>query len=200
MRRVKPSPAYRGWPRRGRVWRGAGTIFGLPGKTIGPTSVSPKGLPPSPRGEGFPQKLLHPTSILRHSPGLLIGQTAPSKRGAKGLYLVSVPTAPHPSRRWRATFLQGKAFLCPGGLLHRICRSGIATRRAGHAAAPTVHRQWVPEIRAHRNTKAAGTTCGFRMKEIRGEEKMKKKKQLKFCSASLLCSFIIPGKCEERKW
>ena len=43
------------------------------------------------------------------------------------------PTAPHPSRLWRATFPQGKAFLCPSGLLHRICRSGIATRRAGHA-------------------------------------------------------------------
>ena len=53
------------------------------------------------------------------------------------------PTAPHPSRLWRATFPQGKAFLCPSGLLHRICRSGIATRRAGHAHAPTVPRRGI---------------------------------------------------------
>ena len=95
--RVKPSPAYRGWPRRGRVWRGAGTIFGLPGKTIGPTSVSPKGLPPSPQGEGFPQKLLTPYFYLRTLPRSAHRADSPLLEGAKGLYLVSVPTAPHPS-------------------------------------------------------------------------------------------------------
>ena len=167
--------------------------------TGSPPHPAPSG-PPSPAGEGFSQSGQAPDSNLAHSPSRGLRHDSPLSEGAEGCCYVSVPTAPHPSRRWRATFLQGKAFLCPGGLLHRICRPGIATRRAGHAAAPTVHRQWAPEIRAHRNTKAAGTTCGFRMKEIRGEEKMKKKKQLKFCSASLLCSFIIPGKCEERKW
>ena len=78
----------------------------------------------------------------------------------------------------------------------RHCNQAGGGCRRPYSASPV----GPPEIRARRNTKAAGTTCGFRMKEIRGEEKMKKKKQLKFCSASLLCSFIIPGKCEERKW
>ena len=67
--RVKPSPAYRGWPRRGRGWKGSGVIFGPPRKTIGPTSVSPGGLPPSPQGEGFPQRaggLLRRFLTLRH--------------------------------------------------------------------------------------------------------------------------------------
>ena len=78
-------------------------------------------------------------------------------------------------------------------------RSNGVAKGSPYTGEPAPRRE-APEIRARRNTKAAGTTCGFRMKEIRGEEKMKKKKQLKFCSASLLCSFIIPGKCEERKW
>ena len=37
-------------------------FVGLPGTTIGPTSVSPDGLPPSPQGEGFSLKPSVPTS------------------------------------------------------------------------------------------------------------------------------------------
>ena len=63
--RGKALSCWRGWPQRGRVWRGPGAILGPPGNTIHPTSVSPKGPPPSPQGEGFSQKYGAGSSELR---------------------------------------------------------------------------------------------------------------------------------------
>ena len=101
----------------------------------------------------------------------------------------------------RTTFpSRGRLFSVPAGFCIEFAAQALQPGGRGMPPPLQCIASGPPEIRAHRNKKAAGTTCGFRMKEIRGEEKMKKKKQLKFCSASLLCSFIIPGKCEERKW
>ena len=55
LHRVKPSPAYRGWHGASRDGCGGDPVrfIMLLGKTIDPTSVTPKGVTPSPQGEGF---------------------------------------------------------------------------------------------------------------------------------------------------
>ena len=86
MLRVKPSPAYRGWHGASRGGCGGEPVrfIGLPGKTIGPTSVSPKGLPPSPQGEGFSQKPLPSTPNDRTLPQSRASPCQPPLGGGQG--------------------------------------------------------------------------------------------------------------------
>ncbi len=58
--------------------------FELPGKTIRPTSVSPKGLPPSPQGEGFSQKPLPSTPNDRTLPQSRASPCQPPLGGGQG--------------------------------------------------------------------------------------------------------------------
>ena len=59
-------------------------FIGLFGNAIGPTSVSPDGLPPSPQGEGFSLKPLPPTPNSRTLPPAP-SVPPPSSEGGKGL-------------------------------------------------------------------------------------------------------------------
>ena len=68
--------------------------------------------------------------------GFTVRSTTLQGKDLAGATLIA-PTAPHPSLLRKATFPQGKAFLCPGSLYVDFCRSDIESRRAGHAAAPT---------------------------------------------------------------
>ena len=110
----KALSCWRGWPRRGRVWRGPGTFFGLPGKTIGPTSVTPKGVTPcssgmtatgshgyfyslrgaQPQGEGFSLKPLPPTPNDRTLPQSALAGRQPPLRGGQGTVRNCKPLPP----------------------------------------------------------------------------------------------------------
>ncbi len=51
------------------------------------------------------------------------------------------PTAPHPSLLRKATFPQGKAFFCPGGLFRRFLPLNIRYLAGGACRRPYIHQQ-----------------------------------------------------------
>ena len=129
--REKPSPAYRGWHGVSRDGCGGDPVrfFGLPGKSIGPTSVSPDGLPPSPQGEGFSLKPRPLPPLIRHG---LRHDTFPQGKAYASPVLriefVRIGACRRPYKRNRgcvpplirhglrhATFPQGKAISPPHG-------------------------------------------------------------------------------------
>ena len=172
MLRVKPSPAYRGWHGASRGGCGGEPVrfIGLPGKTIGPTSVSPKGLPPcssgmtatgshgyfyslrgaQPQGEGFSQKPLPSTPNDRTLPQSRASPCQPPLGGGQGpgQNLWPLPPLIRHGLRPVTPFPY-----TPGGNASLFLR--IEVGASGHAAAPTTPTQGIPIPRL------AGTNSRF---------------------------------------
>ena len=87
MLREKPSPAYRGWPRRGRVWRGPGANFRTAQKDDTPHIRHAK------RRDTFsPGRRLFASPVRRMKFERAGHAAAPT-------FKIELPTAPHPATR-----------------------------------------------------------------------------------------------------
>ena len=108
------SPAYRGWPRRGRVWRGPGATFRSAQNYETPhIRHGLRPMTPSPQGEGFSLKPLSPTSndrTLPPSPASPVSAYRIRRAGhaAAPIHKFDSPYRPS-SGPFVATFPQGKA-------------------------------------------------------------------------------------------
>ena len=107
----KPSPAWRGWPRRGRVWRGPGALYRTARKDDRPHIRQPlRAATFSPGRRLTPRRETLRTWQITPPQSAFTGRQLPLHRGANAT--PEVRPAPHPSRaKARATFPQGKASL-----------------------------------------------------------------------------------------
>ena len=132
----KPSPAYRGWPRRGRVWKGPSTIYRTARKEIRPHIRHAK------RRDTFsPARRLFSRTV---TPYFYSSTLPPARlwachlplRGRQEIVQTVSPYRPS-SGPFGATFPQGKASLRRVGTLLRRPTIHPLSLPAGQTAPPT---------------------------------------------------------------
>ena len=150
------SPAYRGWPRRGRVWRGPGATFRSAQNYETPhIRHGLRPMTPSPQGEGFSLKPLSPISNDRTPPSSEGGKASPvsayrirrAGHAAAPTHKLDSPYRPS-SGPFGATFPQGKAIFrhagsCPKlGGLHPLSHGLVARDSSPYTGEPAPRRKF----------------------------------------------------------